>query len=66
MKLTTVFLVLCSFSSYSNALPFEIPDFGRWILPTTGEVWPKPQSQFSQPSFLVLRPESFQFLVYVY
>lgn len=68
MKLTVAFhvLVLCGLTNEVRALPFRIPDFGRWIVPTLGEVWPKPQSQVSQSNFFVLRPDSFQFLVFAH
>lgn len=57
-------LALYYFSAQpSDALPFKIPDFGRWIFPTVGEIWPKPQYQISQPNFFVLRPDNFEFLV---
>ena len=44
-------------------LPFKIPDFGRWVTPTIGEVWPKPQAQSFSENFFVLRPNGFQFEV---
>ena len=47
----------------SESVPFVIPWYGRWILPTVGEVWPKPQQQTSSETFFILRPTMFQFQV---
>ncbi len=44
--------------------PFDLPKgYGAWTRPTSGEVWPKPQLQKSFDSFMVLRPNFFQFQV---
>jgi hypothetical protein len=47
----------------SKSVPFVIPYYGRWILPTVGQVWPKPQQQTYSETFFVLRPTMFQFQV---
>lgn len=47
----------------AESVPFVIPWYGRWILPTVGQVWPKPQEQTSSETFFVLRPTTFQFQV---
>ena len=47
----------------SESVPFVIPDYGRWIIPTVGRVWPQPQQQTSSQNFFVLRPNTFQFQV---
>ena len=50
----------------SEPFPFKIPYYGRWIIPTTGQIWPKPQQQSSSETFFVLRPTSFSFQVCSY
>jgi len=47
----------------AEKLPYVRPDFGRWIIPTIGEVWPMPQEQISSENFFALQPDTFQFKV---
>lgn len=49
--------------SLHQPVPFVIPKYGRWVNPTVGEVWPKPQQQTFSQTFFVLRPNYFQFQV---
>jgi hypothetical protein len=46
-----------------RATPFQIPSYGRWQVPTIGEVWPKPQQQTSRDNFFILTPSTFHFEV---
>ena len=46
-----------------RAIPFQIPNYGRWLVPTIGEVWPKPQQQTSRDDFFILTPSTFHFEV---
>lgn len=61
------FLVLLVFLAVqlhpSLPYPFTLPDSGRWVIPTVGEVWPKPQQQTSTENIFILRPSTFQFQV---
>lgn len=61
--LLLVFFCLAMKWAPSESVPFVIPWYGRWILPTVGQVWPKPQQQTSSETFFVLRPTMFQFQV---
>jgi len=45
------------------AIPFQIPNYGRWQVPTIGQVWPKPQQQTSRDDFFILTPSTFHFEV---
>ena len=50
--------------------PFDLPKgYGPWVHPTAGQVWPQPQMQNNSNSFMVLRPNVFQFqvcLIFIY
>ena len=62
-------IFLCSWwrsSESAQPLPFVRPDFGRWVIPTVGQVWPKPQQQTYGQNVFVLRPLTFQFRVSKY
>jgi len=44
--------------------PFDLPKgYGPWVHPTAGQVWPQPQMQNNSNSFMVLRPNVFQFQI---
>lgn len=70
MFLKTCFIILIAGwaeSSTRNSnlrFPFDLPkNYGPWIRPTVGKIWPHPQLQESSDNFMVLRPNSFQFQV---
>ena len=48
------------------AIPFKIPSYGRWNVPTVGQVWPKPQTQTSREDFFILTPSTFHFEVFLF
>ena len=47
--------------------PFDLPKgSGPWIHSTVGQIWPQPQFQEPSNSFMILRPNTFQFQVCKY
>jgi hypothetical protein len=69
IKLLSLFFILVFFQWQQQvvvARPFTIPDYGRWLVPTVGDVWPKPQQQTFSSDYFILRPTLFNFKVNTY
>jgi hypothetical protein len=49
---------VCSGTRYRAATP------GPWVIPTTGEPWPKPQRLVNYEGYVVVRPSRFTFEVW--
>lgn len=62
IKLLT-FVLIVPLGHAAESLPYTRPDFGRWVIPTKGEIWPQPQQRTASQNVFVLRPTSFQFKV---
>ena len=69
IRLYSLFLILVVLQwtqQVVDARPFTIPDYGRWLIPTVGDVWPKPQQQTFSSDYFILRPTLFNFKVTIY
>lgn len=51
-------LAACSGVHHKAATP------GPWVIPTTGEPWPKPQQLVNYEGYVVVRPTTFTFEVW--
>lgn len=56
-------LTLCTFLFLISVSECYIRDPGSTVIPTEGEIWPKPQVQDKSDEYLVVRPQYFNFQV---